>query len=292
MSSIKSLNRREFLSLTGRTGGVFILGSALSSLGVPNTAKAATVAPKSDGLGSELGAFVSIKDDNTVEIICHRAEMGQGILTSVPQIIAEELGADWSQVNAILGNANPAYGNQNTGGSASIRKYFLHTRQMGAIARDMLEQAAANKWGVKKSLVRAENSHVSYQDKSLSFAALAQDAAKLAIPDVATLSLKSADDFTLIGKEDIELQGVKAIVTGTAGYAHDVQLPDMLIASIERPPVVGGKVKSFDASETKKLKGVVDVIIHGQQLKAVKNSRLNGTTAQTRVTTLKRISKN
>ena len=260
MSSIKSLNRREFLSLTGRTGGVFILGSALSSLGVPNTAKAATVEPKSDGLGSELGAFVSIKDDNTIEIICHRAEMGQGILTSVPQIIAEELGADWSQVNAILGNANPAYGNQNTGGSASIRKYFLHTRQMGAIARDMLEQAAANKWGVKKSLVRAENSHVIYQDKSLSFAALAQDAAKLAIPDVATLSLKSADDFTLIGKEDIELQGVKAIVTGTAGYAHDVQLPDMLIASIERPPVVGGKVKSFDASETKKLKGVVDVI--------------------------------
>jgi len=198
MSSIKSLNRRDFLSLTGRTGGVLILGSALSSLGTSNSANAMPakgVPAKSDGLGNDLGAFVSIKADNSIEIICHRAEMGQGILTSVPQIIAEELGADWSQVNAILGNANPDYGNQNTGGSASIRKFFLHTRQMGAVARDMLEQAAANKWGVDKSTLVTENSQVTHQSKSASFAELAEDAAKLAVPDVDTLRLKNTDDF-------------------------------------------------------------------------------------------------
>jgi len=260
MSTIKTFSRRQFMALTGRSGGALMLGSALGSVGLSSVASAKPVADKSDGLGNELGAFVTIKSDNTIEIICHRAEMGQGILTSVPQIIAEEMGADWDQVHAVLGNADPKYGNQNTGGSASIRSHFAHVRQMGALARDMLEQTAANKWGVDKSKVSAANSKVSYKGKSLSFAELAEDAAKLALPDVDSLSLKDRANYTLIGKDDVKLQGLEAIVTGTAGYAQDVQLPGMLIASIERPPVVGGKVKSFDAAEAKKVKGVVDVI--------------------------------
>lgn len=260
MSQVKNLNRREFMALTGRTGGVLMLGSALGSLGVTAIASAMPVADKTDGFGQQLGTFVTIKEDGSVDIICHRAEMGQGILTSVPQIIADELGADWSRVNAVLGNADPKYGDQNTGGSASIRNHFAHIRQMGATARDLLEQAAANQWGVDKSKVKAQNHQVIYQDKSLSFAELATAAAKLPIPDVASLTLKDSDDYTLIGKEDIALQGLDQIVTGQATYAQDIQLPGMLIASIERPPVVGGKVKSFDATEAKKVSGVVDVI--------------------------------
>ncbi|MFT6407126.1 MAG: isoquinoline 1-oxidoreductase beta subunit [Arenicella sp.] len=260
MSQIKNLNRRQFMALTGRSGGVLMLGSALGGVGLSSIASATPVTEKADGLSGQLGAFVTIKEDGSVDIICHRAEMGQGILTSVPQIIADELGADWSRVTAVLGNADPKYGNQNTGGSASIRTHFAHVRQMGATARDLLEQAAANQWGVDKSKVKAQNHQVVYQDKSLSFAELAGAAAELPIPDAASLSLKDSADYTLIGKEDIALQGLQQIVTGQATYAQDIQIPGMLIASIERPPVVGGKVKSFDATEAKKISGVVDVI--------------------------------
>jgi len=260
MSQVKTLNRRQFMALTGRSGGALMLGSVLGSAGLSSNAQAKPVQAKTDGLGEQLGAFVTIKDDGSVDIVCHRAEMGQGILTSVPQIIAEELGADWNKVTAVLGNADPKYGSQNTGGSASIRSHFAHVRQMGATARDMLEQAAANKWGVDKSKVNAQDHAVVYKSKRLSFAELAEAASKLPLPDVTTLTLKDKTDYKLIGKEDIALQGLEEIVTGEAIYAQDVQLPGMLIASIERPPVVGGKVKSFDASEAKKVSGVVDVV--------------------------------
>jgi len=257
MSQVKTLNRRQFMALTGYSGGALMLGSGL---GVSAIANAQPVQAKTDGLGDELGAFVTIKKDGSVDIICHRAEMGQGILTSVPQIIADELGADWNRVNAVLGNADPKYGDQNTGGSASIRRHFAHIRQMGAIARDLLEQAAANKWGVDKDKVNAQNHEVVYGRKRLSFGELAQAAAKLPLPDVESLTLKDSANYDLIGKEGIALKGLEKIVTGEATYAQDVQLPGMLIASIERPPVVGGKVKSFSAEEAKKVSGVVDVI--------------------------------
>lgn len=259
MSQIKNLSRREFLALTGRAGGALMLGS---TLGIGSLASAKSVADKTDGLGNTLGAFVTIKDDGQVEIICHRTEMGQGILTSVPQIIAEELEADWDQVTAVLGNADPKYGGQNTGGSASIRRFYLHIRQMGAVARDMLEQAAADQWAVAKNQVAAHNHGVvnKISGKRLSFAELAGAASKLTVPSVESVTLKDSANFTLIGKEDIALQGLEDIVTGQTIYAQDVQLPGMLIASIERPPVVGGKVKSFDATEAKKVSGVVEVI--------------------------------
>ena len=179
MSQIKSLNRREFLAITGRAGGALMLGSTLGVMAPIASAKSIT--DKTDGMGSTLGAFVTIKNDGQVEIICHRAEMGQGILTSVPQIIAEELEADWDQVTAVLGNADPKYGGQNTGGSASIRRFYVHIRQMGAVARDMLEQAAADQWSVDKSQVAAHNHAVVHKvsGKSLSFAELADAASKL-----------------------------------------------------------------------------------------------------------------
>src|SRR5690606_35443167 len=222
---------------------------------------AAVNAPASSAAANNLGYFVSIAPDGTVDIICHRMEMGQGINTSVPQIIADELEADWSRVKVTLGKADARYGNQSTGGSASIRKFFTHIRQMGAVARDMLEQAAANRWQVDKSVVKAQQHFVvnSKTGEKLAFGDLAVDAAILPMPDPAKVRLKAPNEFRLIGK-DVKLTGHDNIAQGKAIYAQDIQLPDMLIASIERPPVIGGKVKKFDDSETKKVKGVVAVI--------------------------------
>lgn len=260
MNDLQKLNRREFMSLTGRLGGVFAIGTSFAGCAVGGISKNAEPvgALSEDG---DLGVFVQINPAGDVEIICHRAEMGQGILTSVPQIIAEELCADWSRVTAVLGNADSRYGNQSTGGSASIRRYIKHTRQMGAVARDMLEQAAANVWFVRKQSVKAENHHVVHAEtgRKLSFGELALAASKLPVPDVESIKLKGISDFTLVGR-DVPLQGFEAIVTGSATYAQDIQLPGMLIASIERPPVVGGKVVSFDATQAKTVTGVVDVI--------------------------------
>lgn len=262
MSQIRLINRRQFLKTTGVSGGAFILG-----LSVPGVAKTGMMTEGNNAkqLGgqfeNELGYFVSINTDGAVNIICQRAEMGQGILTSVPQMIAEELEADWSKVSVTLARGDSKYGDQSTGGSASIRRFYDYTRSMGALARDMLEQAAANKWGVDKAEVKAENHKVVHtkSSKSLGFGELAADAAKLPVPALESVKLKPANKFKIIGKE-VKLLGQENIVKGEALYAHDVQVPGMLIASIERPPVVLGQVKSFDASEALKVPGVVKVL--------------------------------
>jgi isoquinoline 1-oxidoreductase beta subunit len=257
MSNVKSLNRRQFLSLTGIAGGALMLGSTLG-FNSESHASAKDTKAIADG---ELGAFVTIQDNGDIAIICHRAEMGQGILSSVPQIIAEEMSADWSRVTAVLGKGDTKYGDQNTGGSASIRRHHDHIRQMGAIAKELLLQAAANQLDVPKNDLSTANHQVLHaaSNQALDFGSLAKAASLLPLPDVKNLSFKEIKDYQIVGK-DVALQGLEKIVTGTATYAHDIQLPNMLIASIERPPVVGGKVKSFDASDAKKVKGVVDVI--------------------------------
>lgn len=252
MSQCIQISRRDFLRATGFTGGAFILGVQAPALEAASPAKTSP---------SLLGYFVSIAVNGDVEIVCHRMEMGQGILTSVPQIIAEELGADWNRVTVRLGEANSAYGNQSTGGSNSIRSFFEHTRQMGAVARQMLEEAAAKIWKVDVADVHADNHRVIHNasGRSLEFAALAPVAAGQPVPDATKVALKPINEFKLIGR-DVQLFGQEKIVRGQAVYAQDIQLPGMLIASIERPPVVAGRVKSFDASDALKVAGVVDVV--------------------------------
>ncbi|GHA01503.1 xanthine dehydrogenase [Arenicella chitinivorans] len=259
MSHFNKLSRREFLSLTGRAGGVLMLSTTPSAPIFAANGDAVATPPES--AHHQLGAFVSIDQSGKVDIICHRAEMGQGILTSVPQLIADELEASWDQVNAVLGKADPAYGNQSTGGSASIRRFITQIRQMGAVARVMLEQAAADRWQVDVANVKANNHqvHNMMNGATFGFGELAADATKRPIPKADKLVLKSTSEFKIVGK-DVPLQGLRKIVTGQATYAQDLQLPGMLIASIERPPVVGGKVKTLDASDAKSVRGVVDVI--------------------------------
>ncbi|MDH5434965.1 MAG: molybdopterin-dependent oxidoreductase, partial [Gammaproteobacteria bacterium] len=250
--TIQNVGRRNFLKATGLTGGAFILGATLPmGCSVEETGAAQ----------HEINFFVSIAKDGQVTIVNHRSEMGQGIKTSVPQIIADELEADWDLVSVIQAKGDAKYGPQSTGGSASIRTYFTYIRQMGATARDMLEQAAANIWKVDKSQVKAQGHAVLNlaNGQTIGYGDLAIHAANLPVPEKDSVKLKDIKDFNLIGK-DVKLVDLDTMVAGKMQYAHDIQLPDMLIASIERPPVVGGKVKSFDATEAKKVKGVVDVI--------------------------------
>lgn len=243
------------MKLTGLAGGSLVLGGGLAPAALAKGER------KSNAGVAQLGHFVSIAADGHVTIVCQRAEMGQGIVTSVPQIIADEMGASWDHVSAVLGGADPKYGNQSTGGSASIRRYYEFTRSMGAVARDLLEEAAAQQWQVERAHVRAQDHAVVHlrSGRSLSFAQLAAKAARLELPDPKTLRLRNDRELTLTGA-DVKLQAHDDIVRGELLYAQDVQIPGMLIASIERPPTVGGRVKSFDDTQARKVKGVVDVI--------------------------------
>lgn len=251
---IENVSRRALLKNIGLSTSALVLYSPLASLAKASANSAASAL-------NPLGVFVSVAANGDVQIVNHRAEMGQGIFTSVPQIIADELEADWKKVTVVQATGDSKYGDQGTGGSASIRIHFAHIRKMGAIARTMLEQAAAQQWQVPVEEVAAANHAVVHKasGRQLPFGALAQAAGALPVPDAAKVTLKKSEDFKLVGK-DVGLKGQEAIVRGEAVYAQDFTLPDMLIASIERPPVVGGKVKSFDATAAKKVSGVVDVI--------------------------------
>lgn len=253
-SAIQNVSRRRFLKSLGISAGALVLGTSFTGLG--------RLAYAAQGSAEHaLNLFVSINNDGSTSIVCHRAEMGQGIHTSVPQVIADELEADWSQVSMIQGKADKRYGSQGTAGSTSIRNQFTKLSQIGATARQMLEQAAANKWGVALDQVKAENHGVTHigSGKRLSYGELASAAAQLEAPAADTVKLKNSEDFKLIGKE-VKLFDLDDIVAGKAVYAQDIQLPDMLIASIQRPPVVGGKVVTIDDADALKVPGVVKVI--------------------------------
>ncbi|HBY86136.1 MAG TPA: xanthine dehydrogenase family protein molybdopterin-binding subunit, partial [Colwellia sp.] len=254
MNAIENVSRRGFLKVAGITSGTFVLGMNLPIASAQAKSSAA-------GLSHELNFFVSIASDSMVTLVCHRSEMGQGIRTSVPQIIAEELEADWQKVNVVQAKADAKYGSQGTAGSASIRSHFTSIRQIGAVARDMLEQAAANIWQVQRNSVEAKNHYVVHTatGEKISFGELASHAAKLTPPDSSKVKLKNSADFSLIGK-DVKLVDLDNIVAGKAQYAQDIQLDNMLIATIVRPPVVGGSLVSFNANDALKVKGVVDVI--------------------------------
>lgn len=251
MTQLHKLSRRDFLKYTGLSAGGLMLGGMVPGW---NPVLAA------GNNNFELNLFVSISTDDTVNIVCHRSEMGQGIRTGIPQIVADELQANWQKVMVQQGLANENYGSQNTDGSRSIRRFYNKMREMGAMARTMLEQAAAEYWQVDVKQVFAEDNQVKLKgsDKALSFGALAELAAQQKLPDVESLSYKSNKDFKYIGK-DVPIVDMPEILNGQTVFGQDVQLPGMLYASIERTPVIGGTVKSFDKTQALKVKGVVDV---------------------------------
>jgi isoquinoline 1-oxidoreductase subunit beta len=207
--------------------------------------------------------FVAVAPDGTVTILAHRAEMGTGVRTSLPLIVAEEMEADWSRVKVEQAHGDEVkFGNQDTDGSRSTRHYLMPMRQIGASARTMLEQAAAKRWGVPATEVKAVNHEVvhSATSRKLGFGELAADAAKESVPSIEGLKLKDPKDFRYLGKGQIGIVDLHDITTGKARYGADVRLPGMKYAVIARPPVTGGKLVSFDPDAALKVPGVEKVM--------------------------------
>jgi isoquinoline 1-oxidoreductase beta subunit len=253
--------RRSFLAAVPLSGLVLVVG-------LPGMGLAADEPKKYGGEGMPNGLrdspaiFVSIAPDGIVSIVVARSEMGQGVRTSLPKIVADELDAEWSRVRVVQAPGDEArYGNQDTDGSRSTRHWFMPLRRCGASARMMLEQAAAAKWGVPIAQVQARNHEVVHKatGRKLGYGTLALAAAKLEVPALDTLKLKDPSQFRYIGKSDTFLTDGKAIVNGTSHFGIDTRLPGMLYAVIARPPVLGGKARSFDAAETLKVPGVLKV---------------------------------
>ncbi|MGY3450817.1 molybdopterin cofactor-binding domain-containing protein [Bradyrhizobium sp. USDA 4353] len=258
---VENVSRRAILQTLGLAGG-FVLAAPLLSR--PAFAAYETGAGKMPhGTVVDPKIFVSIAPDGIVSILAHRSEMGTGVRTSLPLIVAEEMEADWSKVRVVQAPGDEVkFGNQDTDGSRSTRHYLLPMRQIGAMARAMLEAAAAKKLGVSASEVKAVNHEVvhSASGKRLGFGELAADAANQPVPAVDTIKLKSPKDFRYLGKGQVSIVDLHDITVGKARYGADVRLPGMKYAVIARPPVTGGKVKSFDSAEALKVSGVEKVL--------------------------------
>jgi len=272
---IQSITRRQFLNSIGIVSGGLLLGGTVIGNEDPFADVMLKGSAQSKGLAFNL--FVHIADNSQVTIMCHRSEMGQGIRTGLPQVVADELQADWSKVRVEQALANPDYGDQNTDGSKSVRDFYAVMRHMGATARMMLEQAAANHWQVPVGDVAAKDHAVHHQatGRNLSFGDLAQDAAALPTPAKEALVLKSVEQFNLIGKS-VPIVDMDDMVTGNTVYGQDVQLPNMLYATISRWPVVGAKLKKVVDSEARKVRGVEDVIRMPAQSRPVKFKAQSG----------------
>ncbi|HEY1547301.1 MAG TPA: molybdopterin cofactor-binding domain-containing protein [Kofleriaceae bacterium] len=210
-----------------------------------------------DGVAAEsrLDPWVAIHADGSVAITCHRSEMGQGIRSSIPVLIADELGAALDDVRVLQGDGDPRYGNQDTDGSTSIRNFFDALREAGAVARTMLIDAAAARWHVPAKRLVAAASRVTdpITHKALSFGELAHAAASQPVPK--HVALRPIGELVHVGT-DLPLYDAAAYVTGTAPYAADIRLPGMLVAAIARPPDLFGTIARVDDSKAKAIAGV------------------------------------
>jgi isoquinoline 1-oxidoreductase beta subunit len=247
-------NRRQFLQTSAAFSGGLMVGLALPAAGPAQAA----------GLLHTPSAWVHIADDNTITLISARAEMGQGVYTSMPMLIAEELNVDIQKVKVAFAPPGKVYGNalifglQLTGGSTSVREGFDKLRVAGAQVREMLVAAAAAKWNVDASTLKAENGMVTGpKGKKATYGQLAEAASKMPVPEKPMV--KDPSQFRIVGKATTRLD-TPAKVNGTARFGLDVKLPGMVYASLEQSPVQGGTVKSFDASKAKAMPGVVDVV--------------------------------
>ncbi|CAG0960993.1 xanthine dehydrogenase YagR molybdenum-binding subunit [Burkholderiales bacterium] len=247
----ENVTRRDFLKASMALGGGLLLGFCL-----PGQARAAAaLAPN---------AWLRIGSDGQVTILVDKSEMGQGVMTALPMIVAEELDADWSKLKAEFAPAAPEYkhpwfGVQGTGGSTSVRSGWEALRKTGAAAREMLVAAAAKKWKVDAATCSTDNGFVLHTKsrRKASYGELASAAATLPVP--ANPKLKDPKAFKLIGKSKPRLD-TPAKVRGQAQFGIDVRLPGMLVAVAARSPVIGGKLKSFDGEKVKGIPGVRYVV--------------------------------
>ena len=263
---IENVSRRNFLQGM-LSASAFVLCVTKS----PLLARAARTGATTIGMGSvpEIDAtafhpnvYLGIQPDGTVLIVAHRTEMGNGVRTSLPRIIADELDADWSRVKVIQGDGDERYGSQDTDGSHSVREFFDTLRVAGATARLMLVRAAAQQWGVPEAQCVADPVHV-VSDKSsnrtIGYGELAALAAKQPLPKKEELQFKPPSEWRYIGKPAPGYD-VTDLCAGKALFGMDVHVDGMLYAAIAHPPVLGGKVKTVDDSAALKVKGVKQTI--------------------------------
>jgi len=248
------VSRRGFIQAGSALSGGLMVGVSLPLAGPAQAA----------GLVHTPNAWVHIADDNTITLLSARAEMGQGVYTSMPMLIAEELNVDIQKVKVAFAPPDKVYGNalifglQLTGGSTSVREGWEKLRLAGAQVREMLVAAAAQKWGVDAASLRAEDGKVlGAGGRSATYGELADAAAKLPAPEKP--AIKDPSQFRIVGKRTRRLD-TPAKVNGTARFGMDVTLPGMVYASLAQCPVIGGTVKGFDAAKVKALPGVIDVV--------------------------------
>jgi isoquinoline 1-oxidoreductase beta subunit len=262
VAALPPMSRRTWLKAAGALTGLML---TVGPTGVVQAAEAQKFggAAMPGGIVDDVQVFLSIGEDGVVSIIAHRSEMGQGVRTSLPMVVADELGADWARVRVVQADANEArYGSQDTDGSRSMRQSFGAMRHVGATARLMLETAAAARWNVPVEQVRAVNHDVIHTltKRRAGFGELALDAAKVPVPPTSRLRLKNIGELRYVGKVNTRGIDLKDIVTGNTHYGIDTRLEGMLYAVIARPPVFGGKLLSVDKSDALKVPGVVQII--------------------------------
>ena len=255
MRNIENVSRRGFLK------GVVGTGAFVLAVRFAPPVFAGQPAPdgqtEADRAPFHPNAFVGVETDGTVHIVAHRSEMGTAIRTTLPLVVADEMDADWSHVKIDQAIGDKRYGDQNTDGSHSIRSFFDTMRECGASARWMLVQAAAQKWNVPASECSTEPHAVVHakSGRKLGYGELASAAAKLDVPKKDQLTFKKPSELRYIGKGKTSYD-LEKLCTGKAIYGMDAKIEGMIYASIEHPPVYGGRVKSYDEQEALKVSGV------------------------------------
>ncbi|ORE96080.1 aldehyde dehydrogenase [Stappia sp. 22II-S9-Z10] len=264
--ALVNVSRRSFLGVTAS-------GFALAAFAGPASAFAPYKTGGESmphGLRTDPSIFVTLDSDGTVTIVAHRSEMGTGSRTTLPFIIADEMGADWAKVKIVQAPGDePKYGNQDTDGSRSLRHHIQSMRQMGAAMRYMLEEAAAARLDVPRSEVKTGVHEVTHaaSGQSFGFGELAEDLVReqpdmpyVNLPQFEDLEFRDEAEFRYIGKGNIPITDLHDITTGSAVYGADVSLPGMKVAVIARPPVVGGKPIRYDDTAARAVPGVVTVL--------------------------------
>ena len=255
MATAPVVNRRDFLKRGAAGGAALIVGFHLAPRAFADQAK-----DQEEKTPNPFDAWVRITPDDRVTLVLGKSEMGQGVFTALPMILAEELSLDWKQVHVEQAPTNPKIYDLGTGGSGSVAGSWLPLRQAGAAARGMVIAAAAKRWEVGTDTCKAKNGFVvhGHPERSLRYGELVVDAAKLPVPNLNKVPLKNADDFTIVGRDTHRLDtALKS--TGKAQFGIDSRAPGMLYAVIARCPVFEGKVASFDAGKARAVAGVRDV---------------------------------
>ena len=258
-----TLDRADFVRLGSIFAGSLVLGIGADACSNQSSTAPAS-SPTPEGVGFKPNAWLAVHPDEKVTIFVSKSEMGQGVATGLPTIVADELDIPFENVLVEFAPAAPAYIDpafhiQITGGSMSVLSLWMPLRNAGASARAMLVAAAAKQWGVDPSSLTTKSGSVidSKNNRTATYGSLAGAAASMPVP--AKPTLKTPDQFTLIGKVNKRID-TPLKVNGTARYGIDVRVPGMKFASILFPPVFGAKVKSFDATKAKQVRGVIDVV--------------------------------